>query len=128
MVKYLSFHKKKFGLQIKPFKHVLQVPNVLPSSFQWVFKHVPQVPNVLPSSFQWVLKHVPQVPNVLPIKFPMSFQTCSSSSQCVPQHGPNNTSLYPISFALSSTLVTYGKVPKRRRLQLYLFWDYPKVD
>jgi hypothetical protein len=53
-----------------------------------------------------------------PIKFPMSSQTCSSSSQCVPQHGPNNTSLYPIFFAQSSTLATYGKVPKKRRLQI----------
>jgi hypothetical protein len=28
-------------------------------------------------------------------------------SQCVPQHVPNSSSLYPISFGLSFTLVTY---------------------
>jgi hypothetical protein len=36
-----------------------------------------------------------------------------SSSQCVFQYIPNSTSLYPISFALSSTtLVTYRTSPK----------------
>jgi hypothetical protein len=42
--------------------------------------------------------------------------TCSSSSQCVPQHVPNTSSLDPISFALSSTLVT-----QRRRFKHIYF-------
>jgi hypothetical protein len=41
------------------------------------------------------------------LKFPMGFQHCSLTSQSVPQHVPNSTSLYLIPFALSSTLVTY---------------------
>jgi len=42
----------------------------------------------------------------------IQFSTCFSNFQCVPQHTPNNTSLYPISFALSSILVTYIINPK----------------
>jgi hypothetical protein len=34
-------------------------------------------------------------------------------SQCVPQHVPNSSSLYPISFGLSFTLVTYITSPKK---------------
>ncbi len=45
-----------------------------------------------------------QVPNDLP--------TCSLHSQCLPQYGPNNNSLYTISFALSYNLVTYIHLPK----------------
>jgi hypothetical protein len=37
----------------------------------------------------------------------------------------NNTSLYPLSFALSSTLLTSMSSPKGGE---YLFWDCPKVD
>jgi hypothetical protein len=36
------------------------------------------------------------------------------SSQCVPKHVPDSTSLYPISFALSSTFITYIITPKGR--------------
>jgi hypothetical protein len=42
-----------------------------------------------------------------------------SSSQWVPWHVLNSSSLYPISFALSSILVTY--VAQRRRLQHFYF-------
>ncbi len=41
-----------------------------------------------------------------------NFPTSSSSSQCALQHVPNSTSLYPISFALSYTLVNYISSPK----------------
>jgi len=55
-------------------------------------------------------------------------------SHCVPvkftmgsQHVPNSSSLYPISFAISFTLVTYITSPKEEHTT-YLFRDYPKVD
>jgi hypothetical protein len=50
-------------------------------------------PNLFPSNCQWVFNMFP-------------------SFQCVPQHFPHNTALYFISFALSSTLVTYSTNPK----------------
>jgi hypothetical protein len=40
------------------------------------------------------------------------FFKCLPSSQCVPKHVPDSTSLYPISFALSSTFITYTITPK----------------
>jgi hypothetical protein len=57
-------------------------------------------------------------------KFPMCASTCSkffmcsstsyySNSQCVPRHVPNSISLYPISLALRSTLVTYRMRPNQ---------------
>jgi hypothetical protein len=56
-------------------------------------------PNLFPSNSQWVFKMSP-------------------SFQCVPQHFPHNTSLYFISFALSSTLVTYSTNPKREHYNI----------
>ncbi len=41
-----------------------------------------------------------------------------SSSQCVIQYVPNSTSFYPISFALSSTLVTYRSSPKEEDMNI----------
>jgi len=55
------------------------------------------------------------VPNVLP-----------SCSQCVLQHNLNSFSLYPISFALSSTLVTYIS-GQRRGDNKIIFWDPAKL-
>jgi hypothetical protein len=53
------------------------------------------------------------------IKFPMG-------SQSVPQHVPNSSSLYLVSFALSSTLGTnIGKAQRKRDFMLDLQW---KVD
>ncbi len=43
----------------------------------------------------------------------------SPSSQCVPQHVPNSSSLYPISLALSNPM---------EELTIYPFWDCPKLD
>ncbi len=51
--------------------------------------------NVFTSNSQRVLKSLP-------------------SSQCVPNHVPDSTSLYPMSFALSSTFITYIITPKGR--------------
>jgi hypothetical protein len=55
----------------------------------------------------------------VPIKFPNGFSTCF---QCVPQHVLNSFSFYPISFALSSTLVNYITSLKEK-ITTYLFWD-----
>jgi len=41
-------------------------------------------------------------------------------SQCVPQHVPNSSSLYLISFGLSFTLVTYIRSPKKYLVRNYL--------
>jgi hypothetical protein len=60
-----------------------------------------------------------QIPNRFPIR--------SSSSQCVRQHVSISTSLCPICFALSSTLVSYISSTKEENL-MYKFWDYPKLD
>ncbi len=56
------------------------------------------------------------IPYCVPVKFTMGSQ-----------HVPNSSSLYPISFAISSTLVAYITSPKEE-LTTYLIWDYPKVD
>jgi len=40
--------------------------------------------------------------------------------QCVPQHVPNSSSLYPMSFALSSRVVTYISSPMEE-IAPYLF-------
>jgi len=57
--------------------------------------------------------------------------------QCVPQHVPNSTSLYPISITLSTSLVTYIISPKEadyhkyilRQLKAsYLFSNWPIND
>jgi hypothetical protein len=75
-----------------------------------------------------VRQHAPpgsQVIFVVPMEFPMEFPTCSPSLQCVPQHVPNTTSMYSISFALCSTLVTYISSSKEE-IRTYLFWDCPK--
>jgi hypothetical protein len=37
-----------------------------------------------------------------------------------PQHVPHNTSLYPISFALSYTLVNYLTMPKGRDYNIFI--------
>ncbi len=47
--------------------------------------------------------------------------------QCVPQHVPNSSSLYPMSFALSSRVVTYITSPMEE-IATYLFWGCPKAD
>jgi hypothetical protein len=52
---------------------------------------------------------------------------CSCQVHNGSQHVPNSSSLYPIFFAISSTLVTYISSPKEEHTT-YLFWDYPKVD
>jgi hypothetical protein len=47
-----------------------------------------------------------------------------------PIYVPNSSSPYPISFALSSTLVScnsYEKSPTEE-ITTYLFWDSPKLD
>jgi hypothetical protein len=44
--------------------------------------------------------------------------TFPSSSHCVPQRVPNNSSLYPISIALSSPLVTYIIIPQGREYNM----------
>jgi hypothetical protein len=51
----------------------------------------------------------------------------STSSQCVPQHVPNSSLLYPIFFAIGSTIENLYMKP-RKELAPYLFWDYPKLD
>jgi hypothetical protein len=48
-----------------------------------------------------------------PPMFSMALFTCSSSSQCVAQDIPNNTTLYPICFAQSGSFITYKGWPKR---------------
>ncbi len=56
-----------------------------------------------------------EVPTGFPTCIPSSEcipPTCSSNPQCLPQHVPNSSSLYPISFALSSTFVIYITNPK----------------
>lgn len=57
--------------------------------------------------------------------------TFPSSSHCVPQHIPNSSSLYSISFALSSPLVTYINNPQGREYNMsilgYFFSDYTKL-
>jgi hypothetical protein len=55
--------------------------------------------NVFPSSSQWVL-------NIFP-KFSMCSSMVFPSSQWVPQHVPNSTSLSPICFAQHCSLETY---------------------
>jgi hypothetical protein len=49
------------------------------------------------------------------------FLTCSTSSQCIPQH------LSHIVEAQSSNLVTYIISPKEEIIT-FLFWNYPKLD
>jgi hypothetical protein len=56
----------------------------------------------------------------------MKGETCSPSSQCVHQCVPNSTSLYPISFALSSILVTYISRSKDG-FTTDLIWDCPSL-
>jgi hypothetical protein len=66
----------------------------------------------------------------VPIKFP----TCFPSSQCV----LNSTSLYPISFALSHTLVIFRTSPEggddnifilgQSKVFFYIFGDWPIKD
>ncbi len=46
---------------------------------------------------------------------------------CVSQNISNNSPLYPILFALSSTLETY-MCNKKEEIITYLFWDCPKLD
>ncbi len=63
------------------------------------------------------------------LSFINEFSTCSPSSQCVPQHGPNNTWRYPISFALSSSRSDlYYRAQKGETTINHLFWDCPKLD
>jgi hypothetical protein len=60
------------------------------------------------------------------IEFPTSSQsvlpTSFSGSPCVPQHVPNSTSLCPISFAVSSTFVTYRTIPIEEDYKISIFW------
>jgi hypothetical protein len=56
----------------------------------------------------------------------IGFPACSASSRCVHQRVPNSTSLYPISFALSSILVTYISRSKDK-ITIYVFWDCPSL-
>ncbi len=89
-----------------------------------------------PISYHWILN-------------PSNFQYCRKSnwSRCkrgwgkvfsfwgrvrvldffVPNEFPNCSSLYPISFTLSSTLVTYISNQKEEIIT-YLIWVYPKLD
>jgi hypothetical protein len=60
-------------------------------------------------------------------QIPIEFSTCSPSSQCVPQHVPNSSSLYPIFFAIGFTIENLYIEP-RKELTPYLFWDCPKLD
>ncbi len=59
-------------------------------------------------------------------RIPNRLSTSSLSSQCVPQHAPNSSSFYPISFALSSTLVTYINSSKGV-ISTDVFWDCPSL-
>jgi hypothetical protein len=59
-------------------------------------------------------------------RIPNRLSTSSLSSQCVPQHAPNSSSFYPISFALSSTLVTYITSSKGV-ISTDVFWDCPSL-
>jgi hypothetical protein len=65
----------------------------------------------------------------------------SMGSQSVPQHVPNSSSLYPVSFALSSTLTTKHRQAQRRRdpmistlglskarYFILFYWDGPIKD
>ncbi len=61
--------------------------------------------------------------NQIIIQVPATFPTCLPTSQFVPQHVPKNTSPYPISLALSSTLVTYIK---ENTTICHIFGDCPK--
>jgi hypothetical protein len=49
-----------------------------------------------------------------------------SSSQWVPQHVPNSSSLYLTSFALKFSLVVYISSPQAE-IPTYLFWDCSKA-
>jgi hypothetical protein len=53
-----------------------------------------EVPTLFPSNSQWVLNMFP------------NFSMSPPTSQCVCHHVLNSSSLYPISFALSFTLLT----------------------
>jgi hypothetical protein len=64
---------------------------------------------------------------VLDFVVPNVFPMCSSSLQCVLQDVLNSSLFYPISFALSSTFVTYINSSKEE-ITTYLFWDFPKLD
>jgi len=48
-------------------------------------------------------------------------------SQCVPQHVPNSSSLYPISFFLSSTLVMKETPSAQFYLFIYLIFQFCNV-
>jgi len=63
----------------------------------------------VPMTFPWCCQHVPQIPNVFP--------------QCI----PNSSSFDPISFALSSNVVTYITNPKEE-ITTYIFWDFSMLD
>ncbi len=52
-------------------------------------------------------------PHGVPMVYPICTSTCSQ----------NSSSLYPISFVLSSTLVA-----QKEEITTYLFWDCLKVD
>jgi hypothetical protein len=51
------------------------------------------------------------------------FPMCSPSSQCV----PNSSSLYPVFFSLSPTLLIYICSPKEE-ITTHLFWDFFKLE
>jgi hypothetical protein len=61
----------------------------------------------------------------VPNKFSMCSHEFPMGSQHIPQVS-NSSSLYPISFALSSTLVTYITSPKEE-ITTYLIWDCSKL-
>jgi hypothetical protein len=56
------------------------------------------------------------------------FPKCPTSSQSFHQHVSNSSSLNPISFALNHTLEILYKQPKGGDYNIYIFWDYPKLD
>jgi hypothetical protein len=65
-----------------------------------------------------VTQHAPKGPNCFSFGWRSRWSICvvlnmfSSSCQCVPQHGPNRSSLYPILFVLNSILITFITNPK----------------
>jgi len=54
------------------------------------------------------------------------FSLRTSSSQCIPQNVPNNTTLYPITFAQNWTLRMCVGGPKRRHLERSSTWRVSK--
>jgi hypothetical protein len=68
---------------------------------------------------------VPIKSHCVPIKFP---KHVLQVLQYVPPTSSNNTSHYPVSFDLSSILVTYITSPKGGGCVIYPFWDCPKLD